>query len=367
MDPFIERLAQGGAHPAPEGAPLPILTHGDVPAEYAAAVEGWALFARTNLETIELRGADTQAYLARILAGDLRSLAPGQSQRNLLLTSKGKVHCLFDVTRTDAGYGAVTAPGQGAALQQGLDTYHFGEDIQWHDVSADWAYFEITGSKALSELQTALSFEGDLTLGASVVPPAPWDGVRVSAATVAGRPGFRLRVARNQAAPLWQHLTAQGARPAGLVVFDSLRAESAYAVWGVDIDDSVYPQEARLEDAFSLSKGCYIGQEVVAKIDTYGGLNKRLMLLAVSDDEPVAAGTRLAQANADGELRDLGVVTTWAYSFALDRGVVLAYVKRKHQAEGTRFQLVDSERTAAIVPLPFDPAPSEANSGDANA
>ncbi|MEZ5976475.1 MAG: glycine cleavage T C-terminal barrel domain-containing protein [Planctomycetota bacterium] len=136
-------------------------------------------------------------------------------------------------------------------------------------------------------------------------------------------------------------------------MFDSLRAESVTAQWGVDLDDSVYPQEARLDDAFSLSKGCYIGQEVVAKIDTYGGLNKRLHLLRVGDEDPVAPGTRLfgAPETPGGEARDLGVVTTWAWSFALDGGVVLAYVKRKHQEPGTQFALGEGDRTATIVEL----------------
>ena len=120
---------------------------------------------------------------------------------------------------------------------------------------------------------------------------------------------------------------------------------------GVDVDENVYPQEARLEDAFSLTKGCYIGQEVVAKIDTYGGLNKRLVALRISHDDPVARGTRLLRLD-EGEWRDLGVVTSWAYSFVLDTGLVLAYVKRRHQKIGTEFRVGDGPASAVIVALP---------------
>jgi folate-binding protein YgfZ len=116
---------------------------------------------------------------------------------------------------------------------------------------------------------------------------------------------------------------------------------------GREVTDEIYPQEARLDDAFSLTKGCYIGQEVVAKIDTYGGLNKQLFRLKVSHDDPVASGTRLTR-ELEGEVRDLGVVTSWAYSFAADGGVVLGYVKRKHQDAGTVFQLGDSGATAVL-------------------
>ncbi len=124
---------------------------------------------------------------------------------------------------------------------------------------------------------------------------------------------------------------------------------------GVDIDENVYPQEAGLEGAFALDKGCYIGQEVVAKIDTYGGLNKRLLVLRVDHSDPVARGTRLMRED-EGERRELGLVTSWAYSFALDGGLVLAYVKRRHQEPGTVFDLADergqARGRATIVPAP---------------
>jgi folate-binding protein YgfZ len=173
----------------------------------------------------------------------------------------------------------------------------------------------------------------------------------VAATVVAGSPGFRLDAGPERAAALWSALREAGARPIGLVARESLRVEAGAAAWGRDIDEQVYPQEARLERAFSLAKGCYTGQEVVAKIDTYGGLNKRLVALRVPHDDPVARGTRLHRLD-EGEWRDLGVVTSWAYSFVLDTGLVLAFVKRRHQAAGTEFRLGDGPATATIVPLP---------------
>ena len=104
-------------------------------------------------------------------------------------------------------------------------------------------------------------------------------------------------------------------------------------------------------DAFSLTKGCYIGQEVVAKIDTYGGLNKKLCLLRVSHDDRVEPGTRLFLEEGD-QARDLGVTTSWGYSFTLDAGVTLAYLKRRHQEPGMQFRLGESDATAAVIEPP---------------
>jgi folate-binding protein YgfZ len=169
--------------------------------------------------------------------------------------------------------------------------------------------------------------------------------------------GWRLDAGPARADELWTALLAAGATPLGRIAYDSVRVEQCTAEPGVDVDENVYPQEARLERAFSLDKGCYIGQEVVAKIDTYGGLNKRMVALRVSHDNPVARGTRLFK-NDEGEWRDLGIVTSWAYSFALDTGLVLAYVKRRHQEVGTTFRLTDPNSAtgeATIVESPVQP------------
>ncbi|HPF15275.1 MAG: aminomethyl transferase family protein [Planctomycetes bacterium] len=340
-----------GARLAPPGAPLPVLTHGDVPGEYRAAIEGCALFDRSNLGSLRIEGAEAAGFLNRILAGDVRHLEEGSIERCMLLSPKGKVLHLFELERDASGFTATTPEGGAVALLQALDGYHFGEAITWRDTSSEWAYLELLGPKALEYL--AAQWDGPLP-----TQPNTWSEgalgthrVHAQAIPVAGRPGLRLRVSHEAVEPVWRSLIASGCTPCGLVAYDSLRAETVWGLWGVDVDDSIYPQEARLEDAFSLTKGCYIGQEVVAKIDTYGGLNKRLMLLTVDSDDPIPAGTRLLQVEAE-EIRDLGVVTSWAYSFALDRGVVLAYVKRKHQTPETCFQLGDSGHSATIADLP---------------
>ena len=93
--------------------------------------------------------------------------------------------------------------------------------------------------------------------------------VFVAAAPVAGSPGFRVDGGRELASGLWSAFGEAGGAPIGLVARDILRVEAGAALFGVDISDEIYPQEARLEAGFNLTKGCYIGQEVVAKIDTY--------------------------------------------------------------------------------------------------
>jgi folate-binding protein YgfZ len=334
-------------------APL-VLTFGEVPDEYRAAQTACAVFDQTERELVEVAGPDASAFLHRLLANTVRTLVAGEGNANLLLSSKGKVLFDFDLAVQAERITLSTPRGQAAALLKALDTYHFSEKLSLRDASDEHAPLALCGPLArdivarvtgvASALDDHAHARGEFDGGPVAVTPLP----------VAGSPGWRLDAGPARAEKLWRALRAAGAVPAGRVAYDCLRVEAGAAEAGVDIDDNVYPQEARLERAFSLDKGCYIGQEVVAKIDTYGGLNKRLTALRVGHDDPVARGTRLFRED-EGEWRDLGVVTSWAYSFVLDTGLVLAYVKRRHQDVGTRFRLGDAEAAlgeASIVALP---------------
>jgi folate-binding protein YgfZ len=334
------------------GADAPeVLTFGDVPAEYRAAQEEACLFDETDRGRIDATGPEAAAFLQRITANEVRGIQPGHGSRNLLLSSKGKVLFDFDLARDSDRIWLSVPPGSAKALLTALDTYLFAEKVVLKDTSAEHAPMALCGPLAEEIVRRVSGAEPPRGDHDWIRAASGFASFTVQRLAVAGSPGFRLDAGSAGAVALWRALQAAGARPAGIVVRDILRVEAGAALFGVDIDDGVYPQEARLETGFSLEKGCYIGQEVVAKIDTYGGLNKRLVGLRVSHDDPVAKGTRLYRQEA-GEWRDLGVVTSWAYSFVLDSGLVLAYVKRRHQAPGTEFRVGDGEARATIVRLP---------------
>ncbi len=340
--------------PEPGGV---LLTYGDVPSEYRAGRESCVLFDASQRGALRVTGEDAESFLERITANQVKGLEPGRGQRNLLLNGKGKVHHDFDLRREADGYHLSTPPGRASALAEAVDVYLFTEAVELEETTQEHAPLEITGPSAAGVLESLLG-------AAPTAEPyhtrtLEFDGrpLIVTPLPVAGSLGWRLDAGPQGVLSLWRALLAAGATPAGLVVHDMLRVEAGRAAWGQDVNGHVYPQEARLEDAFSLEKGCYIGQEVVAKIDTYGGLNKCLFGLRVDHDDPVPAGTRLLeQETEDGEHRDLGLVTSWAYSFVLDTGLVLGYVKRRHQARGTTFLLGgdggETRGTATIVEIP---------------
>jgi len=316
------------------------------PAEYAAARAGAALLDDSDRERLLVRGKDAADFLHRLLANHVKRLAVGTGNHNALLTPKGKVQFLFECLRQEDGFALELPPGTARALSAALERFHFSEAVTFEDHSASCAPLTLEGPAARSALERVL---GPLAPSAPIARvPASFAG-RPLALLVLGPERFRLDAGPEGVVALWDALVATGATPCGLVVRDSRRVEAGEALFGVDVDEQVYPQEAELAQAFALDKGCYVGQEVVAKIDTYGGLNKRLCVLALEHEEPVARGTKLFRVE-DGERRELGLVTTWAYSFAHDRGLVLAYVKRRHQEPGTEFELGDGPTRARIVP-----------------
>ena len=345
--------------PGPGGDPPLLLTYGDVPGEYRAGTEGALLFDQTDFGRLAVDGSDATAFLHRLLANDVKGLESGTGNRNLLLSSKGKIEHAFDLSPAPGGgdrpgYRLTTAPGGAAPLATALDMYLFTDDVEIQDLSASFAPLALCGPQAKAAIRAVLGMDPPEVPHRPVPASGPAGDVLVVGTEVAGSPGWRLETTPEGATGLWTALREAGASPGGLVARDALRVEAGQALFGTDIDGSIYPQEARQEEAFSLDKGCYIGQEVVAKIDTYGGLNKCLFGLSVDHDDPVPPGTRLLR-ELEGEVRDLGVVTSWSYSFVLDTGLVLAYIKRKHQDLGTTFQLGESGGQAKIVEMPLWP------------
>jgi len=348
---LLEQHEAAGARLSPHGAATPVLSFGDVPGEYRAGIESAALFDESQRGLLRLGGRDQRSFLHRLLANRVRELAPGQGNANLLLSSKGKVLFDFELWVEAEATWLSCAPGRAAALAAALDVYLFSEDVKIEDRSAQSAPLTLCGPQAGRLLEELLGQAVPEELGSHAALRFGEAPLRVARCAVAGSAGWLLDAGPAATPALWKALCAAGARPVGLAARDSLRVEAGAATFGVDVDENVYPQEARLERSFSLDKGCYIGQEVVAKIDTYGGLNKRLVGLKLSGDEPVARGTPLSR-EEDGEWRELGLLTSWAWSFALDAPLGLGYAKRRHQDVGLQLRVGAGPQTAEIVALP---------------
>ncbi|MGH9360404.1 MAG: YgfZ/GcvT domain-containing protein, partial [Thermoanaerobaculia bacterium] len=171
--------------------------------------------------------------------------------------------------------------------------------------------------------------------------------VRRSVETPAG--GWQLRRA---IPPLWRALVDEAQRlgggAVGPAVAEVLRIEAGIPRWGVDLDGSNFPNECGWEEALNYDKGCYIGQEVIARMRTYGHLNKRLLRVRFGEAAEAPPGARLYR---DG--KEVGQVTSSAASFLSGRVFALAYLRQPAWEPGTILQVGAADGPAAGEVLPL--------------
>jgi tRNA-modifying protein YgfZ len=188
-------------------------------------------------------------------------------------------------------------------------------------------------------------------IGLVELPQSPWanGSVQVAGAEVlavrapwTASVGWLLWVSTEALEAVWNALCGAGVRPVGSLALDAARIEHRFPLYGRDISDRNLPQEvSRDAQAISFVKGCYIGQETVARIDALGHVNRRLVSLCCDNPTPLAPGSPLTQAG-----QTVGEITSSASVPGLGRAVAMAYVRRGHDALGAK---LDSEKGACEI------------------
>jgi folate-binding protein YgfZ len=174
--------------------------------------------------------------------------------------------------------------------------------------------------------------------------------LRVVRGVETGEEEYDLWAGRDALARLWERLVANGAMPVGREAWNVLRVEAGVVWYGVDVDATTLLLEAPLEDVYSLTKGCYIGQEVVARITYRGHVNRKIVGLSFPDSRIPGAG---APVTVDG--KEAGRITSTVVSPASGRGIALAFVRREHWEPGTAVLVGGEGGTlpAEVAALPF--------------
>lgn len=347
-DAFVSFGAEFGVQDEVE---LP-LRCGGAGAEYEAARETLAIADGGDRGWLEMRGGDVSDFLQRLLSSDLRRLAQGGCQRSAMLDAKGKWIAdlvLFrwrDASGEDA-IGIDLPACRQAAVEQAFERCHFGERLSWR--APECARLLILGPGGAAEAVAlglpAPSAGEDGGTGGILVH----DDLLVLRRPDRGAPCVELLGAAARVAELARALCARGAVPTGLVVLDILRVEAGEPRWGTDFDgESTLPESNEWRRA-SLAKGCYTGQEVVARVNTYGEAPRQLCRLRFDHGETPLHGCALV--DADGKA--LGRVTSWVWSPLADAPIGLGVVRRAAAATGVRVWAVAGEAVlGATVEVP---------------
>jgi len=317
---------------------------GDAADEYSSARNATALFDLSDRTQIELAGEDRSTFLHNFCTNDIKSLEPGQGCEAFITSVKAHVLAHVFVFAGDDALGIDTTADAEDSLIAHLDRYIITEDVVLHRKTEQQADLFVSGPQAAASLES-LGIAAAALAPVSQMPGVLFGkSVTVRRVDLLGSPGFLLSVPRAELAAVWTGLTESGIRPAGSASFDALRIEAGMPLYGVDIsEENLAPEVGRTSQAISFTKGCYLGQEPIARIDSMGHVNRELRGLRLSAGPVPAVGTQVLSADEASE--PIGRITSAACSYADNIPVALAYLRRTHIAPGTEV-LVQTERAA---------------------
>jgi folate-binding protein YgfZ len=225
-------------------------------------------------------------------------------------------------------------------------------DFHVTDLTTETAQLSLQGARSIKMIRSIFG-ETAGNLEGFAVAVVPWldTQVHVIRPTHTSTEGFDLFVDAKAAAALWEALTEAGARPVGFDALEILRVEAGQPRYGIDMDETNVVTEANLDDAVSYTKGCYIGQEIIARIKYRGHVAKKLTGLLFERGVNVTAGATIQSLDN----KEIGRITSATLSPHLGRTVALGYVKYDYLAAGTSVKVIsgESEFAAGVAALPF--------------
>jgi aminomethyltransferase len=313
-----------------------------------AALVATAQIDQSATGRIWMRGKDRAALLHRLTTNNIEALQPGQGVATVFTTPIGRMIDLVSVHALDDALMIVTGPNQGPTVYR-----HLKQNIFFHDqvtlqaAGNSLARIAVYGPQ-VAQVLTALDLPAALPLHG--IAQASWQGntVLVTAIPPLGGGGAALHLAPEQAPALQAALTAAGTTPLDPATFAVLRVEQGYPATGNEISTAYIPLEANLWDAISFSKGCYVGQEIIARMESRGRLAKVLRGLRLPTTVPTPQPGAPLKLSADG--KEAGDLTSVVTSPRFGR-IGLAYVRSAHCEPGTRLQVEAGD--ADVCALPF--------------
>ncbi len=365
-------------------------THCQLGATFAEKHEGWNLvahFTDTAAENhavrnhvgiadlshqgrLRLTGEDRAKFLHRLISNDVESLSAGQGNYAMLLTNRGKIIADMNIHVLEDAIGINTAPETTDSLFKELDKYIIADDVELSGLTEETGAIAVHGPKSPELVQSVLGITALGTLVQhhnrfyEVDSPQGWQWVVCVRADITGEIGYNLYTSADALAWLWERLMTEReeVQPIGWDALESLRIEAGIPRYGAELTDKVIPLEAELEHAINFEKGCYIGQEIVARMKYRGHPNRLLRGLEIHDANVPEQNDRIFSSGISPALRgkhpkekEVGWITSATYSPTLEKPIALGYVRTAVATAGSRVQIETSAGhvNGTVVLLPF--------------
>ncbi len=331
-------------------------SYGNWRREYEAARQAVAVRDRSPVGRVQVTGADRIDFFHRMSTNDMRNLKPGMGLANILTSSIGRIIDYIVLYVEPESLLMLTSPQNREKDVHWLRSYIFFRDkVKLQDVTAETGLLTIYGPHSEPLLRAAFGAQpfGELPMYHYLTVQLDGQEIRIARAEGLNGPAFNLLSAAEVLPQVWDQLfavgTEHGLQPFGELAYEVLRIEAGVSEAGHELAEEINPHEARLLHAVSFNKGCYIGQEVIARLDTYHKVQK--YLVGLLPEGPLAPGMRL---EVNG--KDVGWVTSVVDSPALGRPIALGYVRTAHAEPGQRVAAVEDGQCieVQVTQLPFE-------------
>jgi len=329
--------------------------YGDPGVEYQAVRTGAGLVDLSFRGMLQLTGSERLRWLNGQVTNEVKALKAGEGRLAAALTAKGHLVADLVVYGLDDSVWVDLQRDRAEAVKGAFERHIIADDVQVEVVSDRCARLMLVGPQTQRVLTGAL--------GVSVGDLPPWNHaevrlgdipLRIVSSRWLARPGVDVIAPIDAAGAVWAALLRAGRdaglRPVGMRALDWLRVEAGWPWFGVDFDENNLLMESLTPDHVSLTKGCYVGQEVVVRIEHQGHLNKRLCGLVLDGLTVPAPGSVIRLAD-----RKVGQLTSAVQSPTLGRVIALGYLRRECWEQGTRVRIdADPEALdAQVATLPF--------------
>ena len=322
--------------------------------EYAAAKEDVAVHDSSYVGRLKATGPDALDLLNRMSTNQVLSLEPGQGAPTILTTDRGRILDLIGVVNFGEYILLLTSPGEQQRVIDWLDKYTIMEDVTVVDLTPETTMLTVLGPNSAVRLGQLVNEElADLPAYHTRSVMLAGESLSVINRPLGEIPAYELLLSPDSAATVWPALVEAEITPIGLRAYQSLRVEGAIPSHGQEMGDAYNPLEAGLIGSIDFRKGCYIGQEVIARLDTYRKVQRHLVVLHFPADAQVSEGDSL-----EHEGQKMGTVTSVARIPTTGQLIGLGYVRTASASVGTRLTLAEpasGEAEIAQLPLLFGP------------
>ena len=348
IDAFKKRLDGHGAQWMEWRGEQVVQHFGDPDEEYRAVRSGGVGLADHSWrDTLVVMGSDSVPWLQGLVTSDLLELAEeGSGQLTTAVNNTGRLIAEARVLHMPEMLLLDLEPGILGDFLPHLRRHIITEDVQLVDRSEATARLSLYGHDAADLLDRL----GETVRPVSALGPfeATWgalgdEDIVVQRVPTAGEPGFDVSCATEAALRVWNSL-AEHATPIGFEPLETLRIEAGVPRFGKELTEKRIPLEAGLEHAISFDKGCYLGQEIIARLDTLGTPARLLRTLVFDGGAAPNEG-----ASVERDQRSVGEVVSSVWSPLLEAPIALAYVKRDHNDIGNEVEV--EGRTARVAAL----------------